>query len=212
MLTRYGNWKENRELPIAMRLFVALDIDDAIRQRLALFLDGVRNFGPDLNWARPENLHITLKFIGEQRPEKLEAIKQALQAIHPGPIPLGISFRGYGFFPTANSPRVFWVGIESGPQLASLAKAVDEALAALGVPAETRPFSPHLTLARSGSGRPHRGPGDRPNKKFQRVQEKLTAMPPLDFGTMSARDFFLYESKLSPAGARYTKLERFPFS
>ncbi len=193
-----------------MRLFVALDIDDSIRHRLSTFLDGVRGFAPDLNWARPENLHITLKFIGEQRPEKLSPIKQALQPIHS--TPFEISFRSYGFFPTPKSARVFWIGIESGPQLAGLATSVDNSLTPLGIPAETRPFSPHLTLARSGSGRPHRGPGDRTNNKFQRLQEKLTPMPPLDFGTMTAREFFLYESKLSPAGARYTKLERFPFS
>ena len=194
-----------------MRLFVALDIDDAIRRRLSLFLDGVRGFAPDLNWARPENLHVTLKFIGEQRPEKLDEIKQSLRSIQHN-IPFDVSFRGYGFFPTAKSPRVFWVGIESGPQLADLAKSVDLALARLGVPEETRPFSPHLTLARSGSGRPHPSPGDRPNNKFQTLQEKLSALPPPDFGTMAAREFFLYESKLSPKGAHYTKLERFPFS
>jgi 2'-5' RNA ligase len=195
-----------------MRLFVALDIDDAIRQRLARFLEGVRGFAPDLNWARSENLHVTLKFIGEQRPERLEAIQASLRSIKNGVAEFQIAFRGYGFFPTPKSARVFWAGIEAGPQLASLAKSVDVSLAQLGVPAETRPFSPHLTLARSGSGRPQRGPGDRSNNKFQRVQEKLSAMPPLDFGTMTAHDFFLYESKLSPKGAQYTKLERFPFS
>ncbi len=193
-----------------MRLFVALDIDHPIRDRLSTFLDGVRGFAPDLNWARPENLHITLKFIGEQRPEKLDSIKHALQPIHS--TPFEISFRSYGFFPTPKSARVFWVGIASGPQLADLATSVDKSLNSLAIPAETRPFSPHLTLARGGSGRPHRGPGDRPNRTFQRLQEKLSAIPPLDFGTMTAREFFLYESKLSPAGARYTKLERFPFS
>ena len=194
-----------------MRLFVALDIDDAIRERLARFLEGVRGFAPDLNWARPENMHITLKFIGEQRPEKLDAITQSLHALH-HTSQIEVSFRGYGFFPTAKSPRVFWAGIESGPQLADLAKSVDVTLSPLGIPEENRAFSPHLTLARSGSGRPQRGPGARPNNRFQRVQEKLSAMPALDFGTMAAHEFFLYESKLSPKGARYTKLESFPFS
>ena len=194
-----------------MRLFVALDIDDAIRERLTRFLEGVQGFAPDVRWARPESLHITLKFIGEQPAEKLDLIKQALHAIHNDISQIEISFRGYGFFPTVKSPRVFWVGIKSGEQLGVLAKSVDLTLGDLRIPEETRAFSPHLTLARSGSGRPQRGAGDRPNKKFQRLQEKLTAMPPLEFGTMTAREFFLYESKLSPAGARYTKLERFPF-
>lgn len=195
-----------------MRLFVALDIEDAIRQRLTTFLDGVRGFAPDTNWARPENLHITLKFIGEQPAERLDAIISSLASLPTAVAPFEISFRNYGFFPTAKSPRVFWLGIEAGDQLAALAKSVDVALSRVDVPEETRAFNPHLTLARSGSGRPQRARGDHPNKNFQRLQEKLAAMSPLDFGTMSAREFFLYESKLSPAGARYTKLQRFPFS
>lgn len=195
-----------------MRLFVALDINDAIRQRLSTFLDGVRGFAPDVNWARPENLHLTLKFIGEQPAERLDAIRASLASLPTAVAPIEISFRNYGFFPTAKSPRVFWVGIETGEALAALAKSVDVALNRVDVREETRAFSPHLTLARSGSGRPQRSPGDRPNKKFQRLQEKLAAMSPPDFGTMTAREFFLFESKLSSAGARYTKLERFLFS
>ncbi len=195
-----------------MRLFVALDIDDAIRQRLSVFLDGVRGFAPDANWARPENLHITLKFIGEQARERLDAIRASLASLPTAVALIEISFRNYGFFPTAKSTRVFWVGIEAGEPLAALAKSVDVALSRVDIPEETRAFSSHLTLARSGSGRPQRTHGDRPNKKFQRLQEKLAAMPPLDFGTMTTREFFLYESKLSPAGARYSKLERFRFS
>ena len=131
-----------------MRIFVALDIDDAIRARLELFLDGVRGFAPEARWVRPESMHVTLKFIGKNPAEAVEEIKQALARIRAGAIE--ISFRGYGFFPTAKAPRVFWVGIEAGPQLAALAKSVDEATAALGVPKEEHAFSPHLTLARRG--------------------------------------------------------------
>ncbi len=86
---------------------------------------------------------------------------------------------------------------------------MDRALEPLGIEREQRAFSPHLTLARSGSGRPQRGKGDRPNRLFAVLQERLARMPPPDFGTMSAREFFLYLSKLSPQGAQYTKLERF---
>jgi 2'-5' RNA ligase len=122
-----------------------------------------------------------------------------------------MSFRGYGFFPTLKAARVFWVGIESGPPLASLAKAVDEATAALGVPKEDRPFSAHLTLARGGggSGAPRWQKADGPNKNFQRLQEKLAALPKPEFGTMTAREFFLYQSQLGRGGARYTKIARF---
>ena len=98
-----------------MRIFVALDIDDAIRQRIQRFMEGVSGFAPDARWVRPESLHVTLKFIGEKPLEAVEQIKQTLSSVRAEPIEM--NFRGYGFFPTAKAARVFWVGIESGPQL-----------------------------------------------------------------------------------------------
>ena len=190
-----------------MRVFVALDIDDSIRGRLEKFLDGVRGFAPEARWVRPESMHVTLKFIGEKSAEAVEEIKQALSGIRAGAF--DISFRGYGFFPTAKSARVFWIGIAAGPQLAALAKSVDEATAAVGIPKEEHEFSPHLTLARRGSGAPHLRKGDGSSNTFHRLQEKLGAMPELDFGTMAAREFFLYQSQLMRGGARYTKIARF---
>jgi 2'-5' RNA ligase len=190
-----------------MRVFVALDIDDSIRTRLEKFLDGVRGFAPEARWVRPESMHVTLKFIGEKPAEMVEEIKQALKGIRAGAIE--ISFRGYGFFPTAKSARVFWIGIAAGPQLGALAKSVDEATAALGIPKEEHEFSPHLTLARRGSGAPHPRKSDGTTNTFHRVQDKLAAMAELDFGTMTAREFFLYQSQLMRGGARYTKIARF---
>lgn len=192
-----------------MRLFIALDIDDSIRERIQRFLEGVRAFAPDARWVRPESLHVTLKFIGEQPSEVMDRMKESLSHIHSAAFE--IAFRGHGFFPSPNSPRVFWIGIEAGPELASLAKGIDESTHELGIPKEDHPFSPHLTLARGGkSSAPHRQKGDRPNLKFKRLQEKLAALPASDFGRMTAREFFLYQSKLSPGGSQYTKLAKFP--
>jgi 2'-5' RNA ligase len=192
-----------------MRLFVALDIDDAIRGRIARFLDGVRGFSPDARWARPESLHVTLKFIGERPEEVFGKIKQALEGMATQACEM--NFRGYGFFPSERAPRVFWIGIEAGPTLASLAAMVDRRLASLDIPKEEHAFTPHLTLARGGrgSGAPRKQRGDRPNRSFQRLQEKLTALPTPEFGTMTAREFFLYQSRLSPTGSTYTKLAGF---
>jgi RNA 2',3'-cyclic 3'-phosphodiesterase len=192
-----------------MRLFIALDIEDGIRQRIRRFVEGVSGFAPEARWVRPESMHVTLKFIGEKPAEAAEEIKRGVAAVRSQAFE--INFRGYGFFPTSKSARVFWVGIESGPQLASLAAAVDEATAALGIPKEEHPYSPHLTLARGGarSGAPSRQNDDRPNRSFQKLQEKLTAMPAPDFGTMTAGEFFLYQSQPMRGGARYTKVERF---
>ncbi len=197
-----------------MRLFVAIDIPEEVRGRIATFVDGVRNFAPDAKWVGPETFHITMKFIGERSPEDADRIKQLLREIQGAPVTL--AFSGYGFFPNPNKARVFWTGIQADAHLAQLASAVDNATATLGIPREKAAFTPHLTLARArdgcphgASGRPGPHPGDRPRSTFARVHEKLQALPSPEFGTMTATEFFLYESKLSPRGAHYTKLERF---
>ena len=191
-----------------MRIFIALDIDEAIRDRIARFLDGVRGFAPDARWVRPESLHVTLKFIGETAPENVDQIKEALKAVEANAIEMNI--RGSGFFPGAKSPRIFWLGIEAGPSLAALASTVDDRVAALGIAKEDHPFSPHLTLARGGgsAGSP-RSKSDGFKPSFQRLQEKLAALPVPEFGTMTAREFFLYQSHLSRGGSRYEKLASF---
>jgi 2'-5' RNA ligase len=192
-----------------MRLFVALDIDDHIRGRIAGFLDGVRGLAPDARWVRPESLHVTLKFIGEKSEEETDKIKQALKAIEAGTFDM--NFHGYGFFPATRAPRVFWAGLEGGSKLTFLAATVDEKLVSLHIPKGEQAFNPHLTLARGagGSGSPRRQKGDSPNHSFQRLQEKLAALPAPEFGTITAREFFLYQSRLSPGGSKYTKLAGF---
>jgi 2'-5' RNA ligase len=192
-----------------MRLFIAIDLDDAIRERILRFLEGVRGFAPDVRWVRPESLHVTLKFIGEKPLEAVDEIKTALSAIQAEAVE--ITFRGYGFFPGAKAARVFWVGIESDPQLGALAKAADEAAFSLGIPKEVHPFSPHLTLARGrgGSGAPVWRKVDGPSKTFERLQEKMAGRPTPEFGTMTAHEFFLYESQTGRGGSRYSKIARF---
>jgi RNA 2',3'-cyclic 3'-phosphodiesterase len=195
-----------------MRLFVALDIDDDIRERISRFVEGIRTFAPDVRWARPESLHVTLKFIGERSEHEVEGIKRALDAV--GGESLQLNFRGYGFFPGARAARVFWIGIEAGPQLGSLAAHVDGKLAALNIPKEEHAFAPHLTLARGkgGSGAPRKRSSDSVDGKFSRLQQKLAALPAPEFGTMAVRKFFLYQSQLSSGGSKYTKLAGFKLS
>jgi len=172
-------------------------------------MDGVRGFAPDVRWVRPESLHLTLKFIGNKPDDSAQEIKNVLAAVKGESFE--IAFRGYGFFPNPKSARVFWVGIECGPALCQLAKSVDAALSALGIEPEKHAYSPHLTLAR-GSGRsggPRRLKDDAPNRHFEILQKKLTALSVPEFGTMTAREFFLYESHLGRGGSRYDKLARF---
>lgn len=189
-----------------MRLFIALDIDDAIRERLAKFMDGLRGFAPDVRFVSAASFHITLKFLGET--DKLEPILRALAPIRCSHFQ--VDFRGYGFFPGLKNPRVFWAGIQSDPSLGQLAGKIDDAVTLLGFAPEKGPYHPHLTLARSGSGRPQKLPEDRATSRFARLQQKLSQLPEPEFGTMTAREFHLYESKLNPRGAVYTKLSSFP--
>ncbi len=195
-----------------MRIFVGIDLDPEVRGRISRFLEGVESFAPEARWVRPESLHITLKFIGEQTAERVEAIAQHLRRV--GGSALEIRSGGYGFFPTAKAPRVFWIGIHAGPQLAELARSIDTATAELGILREDRLYSPHLTLARGGgarsSGSPKWREGDGPNAVFAVLEKRLAAMSELDFGTTTAHEFILYHSQLSPGGSKYTKLQRFP--
>jgi 2'-5' RNA ligase len=195
-----------------MRIFIAIDLISEIREKLDRFLDGISGFAPEARWVHAESLHVTLKFIGEQKPDQVDAIAQQLHSV--SGIPFDIRFTGYGFFPTPRAPRVFWIGISSGPRLAELASRVDAAVSTLGVPREERAFSPHLTLARASgrSGSPKWRKGDAPNSTFSVLDKRLAAMSELDFGTMTAREFYLYQSQLSPKGSKYTKLQRFPLA
>src|SRR5438105_6938258 len=177
-----GNWFD--ALPL-MRLFVALDIDSEIRRRIATLIEGMRGFAPEAHWVRADSLHLTLKFIGES--QKVEAIRESLSAIRSPSVEL--TFRGAGFFPTARAARVFWVGIESDERLAALARSIDDTLVPLGIGKETHAFTPHITLARSGSGGPSRKGSDRKDLIFSGLRKHLDTMSQPDLGTMTAHEF-----------------------
>ena len=189
-----------------MRLFVALDIDSEIRRRIVAFRDSLRPCAPDVRWVGPETFHVTLQFLGET--SRLDEIRNALQQVRRTAIPL--NFRGTGFFPNSKSPRVFWVGIQSDETLQQLSDAILTALNPLGFQREPGPFTPHLTLARAGSGRPRPVRGERSASGLRVVGVKVQDLGVVDFGSITAREFCLYESQLSPSGAKYTALNRYP--
>jgi RNA 2',3'-cyclic 3'-phosphodiesterase len=178
-----------------MRLFVALDIPGVVRNKLSAYMDRVREYAPDAKWARVEGLHVTLKFLGEVRDEKLPGIKAALAAVKAAPFE--VAFEGIGFFPNPKSPRVFWAGVKAGPELPQLAKSVDDALSPLGFQPEDKAYHPHLTLARAR------------DRELRALTPLLEAEAPPQFGTMTAREFFLYQSHTGRGGSKYTKLQAF---
>ena len=183
-----------------MRAFVAIDISDQVRRAIAELLDGLRPLDSGVRWSRPEGLHVTLKFLGEISAEQAEAARQGLAAVR-GPVPFPVAIRGAGYFPNERAPRVVWLGVEAGPELAELAGAVEAALSSLGFPKENRPFSPHLTLARL------RAPG-----RVPAVQEALRRRQPVELGTFEAAAFHFYESKPAAGGTVYQKIADFPLA
>jgi 2'-5' RNA ligase len=182
-----------------VRLFVALKVPPDVRENFGEFLALLRALSSQPRWVQAENLHVTLKFIGEVQAERLGDIRAALSAVNFGLL-ITLEFRGLGFFPNEKRPRVFWAGIEASANLARLAIDVDRALEKLGFPPEKRPFSPHLTLARFDSPR-------LPDKLLAAMRENAKR----EFGFVAAKEFHLIESKLKPGGAEYTTAETFPF-
>ena len=183
-----------------MRLFVALPISWHLRERLASFVGELRQADAKPRWANPENLHVTLKFIGQLADERLEDVARALKRVATGP-QISLEIRGIGFFPNLRRPAVVWAGIQAPPELASLAAQIDEALAPCGIAREARPFLPHLTLARL---------------KEPRLSGPLRALVANSkdrvFGGQIATEFQLMESKTKSSGAEYTTLHSFPFT
>jgi RNA 2',3'-cyclic 3'-phosphodiesterase len=183
-----------------MRLFVALEVPSTVRENLARLLKSLHAVSPQTRWVRPENLHVTLKFIGEVPETKLAPIRAALAHVNSDQ-PVMLDFRGLGFFPNEKHPRVFWAGIEASENLKTLAADIEKATEKLGMPREQRPFSPHLTLARFE-------PPQLPEKLRAAIQGKTGR----DFGSLHTDQFHLIESKLKPSGAEYTTVESFPFA
>ena len=182
-----------------MRLFVALKIPAEVREKIAALVQELREVEPQAKWIRAENLHVTLKFIGEPGSSTAAEIGAALSKVRTSREISG-QFQGLGFFPNYYIPNVLWTGITGAPELVSLAAQIDKNLSEIGIPYEARPFSPHLTLARLHEVETH-------DKLRAAIGKKVR----IKFGSLAVREFHLVESKLKPTGAEYTTLQSFPF-
>lgn len=181
-----------------MRLFVALDLPEAVRTGLVELMSELKPAARDARWVRPEGMHITLKFIGNIDGEQLPEFRTALAPIRSG-APVEMQYRGIGFFPDARRPRVLWCGVEASPNLAELAAAIGSAVEPLGVAPESRAFVPHLTLARLDASNP------------ENLLRAVEGMEQRNFGSASETKFHLYESILKTGGSEYKKLETYSF-
>lgn len=184
-----------------MRLFTGLSIPPPILQTLTAALDQLRPTAP-LNWSPPDNLHITLKFIGAWPEPRLPELRQTLETI-PRPGSIAIDIARFGFFPNPHRPHSFFAAVHAGPQIASLAAAIDEALVKIGCPPENRPYTPHLTLARI---RVENIRGE----DIGSLREQIAAMNNFQFGSFEATHFHLYASTPTQGVSVYSILASYP--
>lgn len=189
-----------------MRLFVALEIPEGVREKLAAIRRKFPKPESQMRWVRADNFHVTLKFIGELPGENAAHIIERLRAVHRDS-PVQLYFRGLGWFWDAKGFGAFFGKIENGDSFAALAGQMDMALQSLGIPPQDREYIPHLTLARCKSLQQQprsRIPGD-----IRAVTDEFEGF---EFGALNAQEFHLIESKLGPGGSKYTILESFHFA
>jgi len=181
-----------------MRAFIAIELPESIRDALRREQARFRAVCPDARWTRPEGIHLTLKFLGDISNHQEAQVKDALSRMEPFE-KFTVRVQGFGFFPGAKRPRVFWAGLDAPPALEQLAAQVESAVAPLGFPPENRLFKPHLTLARFKIPRPQ-----------PKVEALLAVQNSALLGSFEVSEFFLWESRLLPGGAEYHKVARFP--
>ncbi len=185
----------------AIRTFVAIDIPSPARQVIAAVQ---RRFLPlDLkaSWVRPENVHLTLKFLGNINPDRVPEIVDALSPVASSCLPFSLSLKETRLFPKKGTPRVLWVGLtDASEQLRRLQGSVADVLADAGFKPDKGIFTPHLTVGRIKS-----------TKNAGKLKAMVSAGVKVESVTFKVAEMVLYKSQLSPEGSRYTVLKALPF-
>ena len=171
------------------RLFIAVDLPETIKENLESMSFGI----PGAKWVSPEQLHLTIRFIGEVDGSLFRDIRDILDEITFASFSLQL--KGVGYFPPRGTPRVLWVGLEKSQLLLLLRKKIDTALLRARVEPEGRKFSPHITLARLK------------NSPVQKIANFLSGNGLFSQEPFQVEDFKLYSSTLTPKGA-FHKVER----
>jgi 2'-5' RNA ligase len=179
-----------------MRLFIAVNIPDEIKEKISAFQQELRKLDCDIKWVNVENLHLTLKFIGEASPEKVDDIESSMKESVSDLKPFRVDFYGAGVFPDIHRPRVVWVGITEGADsLKGIASKLETLLEAVGIKKEEREFSAHATVGRVRSSR-----------NTIALVKKLIEFEkagPSGFGSFVVDKICLMQSILHPQGPEY---------
>lgn len=178
-----------------MRLFIAINFTAKDRQRMYSAARKLREAELPVRWVDVDQLHLTLKFLGEIRPERAVRIKKAVARVAEKTQPFTVGMSGAGAFPTMRRPKVVWLGVEASAELRCLKHDLEWELAPLGFEREVRAFHPHVTLGRATA---QARAGD-----FRHFEELVNAMK--FEREITVRTVDVMESHLSSKGARYDK-------
>jgi 2'-5' RNA ligase len=183
-----------------LRAFIAVEIPAEIHQAIEKKTAPIRAAVDDslVRWVPSQNIHLTLKFLGETSPTNLEMLEQMLCAEVSQHRSFELSFGGLGAFPNPKRPRVLWIGIQAPAGLEALQHGIEAATATLGYPDEERPFSPHLTI-----GRVKQNAG---SAAILKIRAALQETKIGSLGTIRVNAVHLFKSDLKPTGAVYTRL------
>jgi 2'-5' RNA ligase len=185
-------------MPKRIRTFVAIELPGPVRHRLAALADELADVLPSAKWVEPENIHLTLKFLGDVDDPDLYTVCKTAQQVAARFAPFEIAVAGVGAFPDAQRPRIIWGGVTAGgAELMALQGELDRAFSALGYPHEERPFTPHITL-----GRARRGFSDR------RFAEAVEQQKGWRGGELLVEEILVFSSQLGPDGPTYTIMGR----
>ena len=180
-----------------VRVFIAVPLDAALRDAAAGLRRHLNSTADMLRWVPPENLHLTVKFLGEIAEGRLAKVANAVREAARRTRPFTITLTGAGAFPSARRPQVVWVGVSEGSDaLVALARDLDAALYRMKFPRERRPFRPHLTVARV-----------RPAGALPDLAGPLSSLGALVVGSQAVNALVVMESQLHPSGAIYRPIE-----
>lgn len=181
-----------------MRCFIAIDLPEELKRRIGDFIARIGAVSVDIRWVPSENIHLTLKFLGNIKDDILVNIGRSLRNICMIHKPFNISLQGTGAFPNLKNPNVLWIGVRRSEELKNLYVDIEEAMSKLGFPKEERKHNPHLTIGRVKN----RG-NILPTMKY--IDESKQEF----FGIIPVTDVHLMNSILKPSGAEYAKTASF---
>jgi 2'-5' RNA ligase len=189
-----------------LRAFIAVEIPPEIHQAIEKKTASIRAaLNKNLvRWVPTENIHLTLKFLGDVSPTNLEMLAQMLKAEVSKHQEFKLAFGGLGAFPNPRRPRVIWIGIQAPAGLEALQHGIEAATATLGYPTEKRPFSPHLTVGRIKQKVSSAG--------IQKIRAALEETHIGSLGSTRVSAVHLFKSDLKPTGAVYTQLFSAPLN